>query len=258
MTRQAEETSFRTAEATVIAAALETVPLYRRLNFKFVVMALMLFLAPQVFLYYFSSNQASEMLIESLRDNLKEKSFLVGADIDRFFNQRLHDVLLLSQADVLEADNTNATIQYLTEIIEGTPYLDDIDVINIDGTITASSGEQNEMGKNVLQMFPSLRHIFVDVLAAKQGDGLAQYNLGVIYAKGFGVPQDYKEAVRWYTLAAEHSHQGQAASQFSLGIMYDVGQGVPQDYKEAVRWYNGDDFRTRHRHVLGHLFANTA
>ncbi|SVE06100.1 uncharacterized protein METZ01_LOCUS458954, partial [marine metagenome] len=23
----------------------------------------------------------------------------------------------------------------------------------------------------------------------------------------------------------------------NLGVMYDNGQGVPQDYKEAVRWY---------------------
>ena len=103
-------------------------------------MALLLVLAPQVTLFYFSSNTASKMLIESLRDDLKEKSFLVGADIDRLFQQRLHDVLVLSQADVLETTNIDAIIQYLTEVIEATPYLDDIDVIQVDGTIIAISG----------------------------------------------------------------------------------------------------------------------
>ena len=69
---------------------------------------------------------------------------------------------------------------------------------------------------------------------AEAGDTNAQYNLGIMYDNGYGVPQDYKEAVKWYRLAAE---QGQARSQYNLGIMYDNGQGVPQDYKEAVKWY---------------------
>ena len=38
---------------------------------------------------------------------------------------------------------------------------------------------------------------------AKQGDADAQFNLGLMYDKGQGVPQDYKTAVKWYRLAAE-------------------------------------------------------
>ncbi len=34
--------------------------------------------------------------------------------------------------------------------------------------------------------------------AAEQGDVDAQYNLGVMYAYGDGVPEDDAEAVRWY------------------------------------------------------------
>jgi uncharacterized protein len=69
---------------------------------------------------------------------------------------------------------------------------------------------------------------------AKQGGAGAQFNLGVMYADGKGVPQDDKTAVMWYTLAAE---QGDAGAQFNLGLMYDNGQGVPQDDKTAVMWY---------------------
>jgi len=68
---------------------------------------------------------------------------------------------------------------------------------------------------------------------AEQGDAEAQYNLGVMYRDGDGVPQDDKEAVRWFRLAAE---QGLANGQFNLGYMYGTGHGVPQDDKEAVRW----------------------
>lgn len=151
------------------SAAEKNVPLHRRLTTKFVVMALLLFLAPQVFIFFYVSNSASEMLIESLRDDLKEKSFLVGADIDRYFDQRQHDVLILSQADVLEGEDINAIIQYLTEIIDETPYLDDIDIINTKGIVVASSGEQNEKGQHILALYPSLKTIFSDILKAKQG-----------------------------------------------------------------------------------------
>ncbi len=70
--------------------------------------------------------------------------------------------------------------------------------------------------------------------AAEQGDAQAQTNLGWMYEYGRGVPQDYKEAMRWYRLAAA---QGHAQAQTNLGVMYANGQGVPQDYKEAMRWY---------------------
>ena len=56
-----------------------------------------------------------------------------------------------------------------------------------------------------------------------------------MYAKGDGVPQDYKTAVKWYTLAAE---QGVASAQTNLGWMYDKGYGVKQDNVYAHMWGN--------------------
>ena len=41
------------------------------------------------------------------------------------------------------------------------------------------------------------------ISAVEQGDASAQYNLGVMYATGRGVPEDGTEAVRWYRAAAE-------------------------------------------------------
>ena len=38
---------------------------------------------------------------------------------------------------------------------------------------------------------------------AEAGDARAQDNLGVMYSKGDGVPQDYAEAVKWHRRAAE-------------------------------------------------------
>ena len=56
-----------------------------------------------------------------------------------------------------------------------------------------------------------------------------------MYEKGYGVPQDYMEAVKWYRMAAE---QGEAWAQSNLGLMYANGRGVAQDYIEAHKWFN--------------------
>ena len=69
---------------------------------------------------------------------------------------------------------------------------------------------------------------------AEQGLDAAQYNLGIMYQFGLGVPQDGARAARWYRKAAE---QGMAEAQNHLGIMYHEGLGVLQDYAEAVKWY---------------------
>ena len=69
---------------------------------------------------------------------------------------------------------------------------------------------------------------------AARGIVAAQFNLGLMYAQGQGVPQDYGKAVEWYRKAAE---QGLARAQHSLGVSYASGRGVPRDYAEAVKWY---------------------
>ena len=69
---------------------------------------------------------------------------------------------------------------------------------------------------------------------AENGQFLAQYFLGTMYAKGQGVAQDDKAAIKWYKLSAE---QGFAEAQFNLGVYYYQGQGVTQDYKIALKWF---------------------
>ena len=90
--------------------------------------------------------------------------------------------------------------------------------------------------------------------AAGQGNATAQFNLGVMYANGRGVPQDYVEALIWYRLAADH---GDAAAQNNLGEMYKKGQGVPQNYAEAAKWYRkaADQGNTVGQFNLGEMYA---
>ncbi len=90
---------------------------------------------------------------------------------------------------------------------------------------------------------------------AEQGQVSAQLQLGRMYDMGQGVPQDYKEAFRWYQAAAEQEH---ADAQRYLGFMYVEGRGVPQDYKEAVRWYQvaADQGTADAQSNLGFMYTN--
>ena len=70
---------------------------------------------------------------------------------------------------------------------------------------------------------------------AEEGNAAAQFNLGLMYQNGYGVPQDYKEAVYWYRLAAE---QGYANAQSNLANRYYYGEGVNKDIVYAHMWKN--------------------
>ncbi len=76
--------------------------------------------------------------------------------------------------------------------------------------------------------------------AADAGDSFAMYRLGRIYAAGSGVPKDYREAARWYEKAVA---DGNADAMYSLGRAYETGSGVREDVQQAVRWYDAAELR---------------
>lgn len=59
---------------------------------------------------------------------------------------------------------------------------------------------------------------FRDIYAAAvEGDAVAQIQLGNVHEEGLGVPQDYGKAIEWYQKAAK---QGNAIAQYNLGVIY--------------------------------------
>jgi TPR repeat protein len=88
--------------------------------------------------------------------------------------------------------------------------------------------------------------------AAAQAHVAAQLSLGTLYVYGYGVPKDNQQAIRWFRLAAD---QGDALAQVKLGVMYERGDGIPQDYVQAYKWYslsgaNGEKEAIKIRDVL--------
>ncbi|MFO1079536.1 MAG: retroviral-like aspartic protease family protein [Reyranellaceae bacterium] len=69
---------------------------------------------------------------------------------------------------------------------------------------------------------------------AEQGNASAQYNIGLMYDRGNGVAQDFRQAMEWYRKAAA---QGHARSMNNIGVLYQRGQGVARSDTEALAWY---------------------
>ena len=66
---------------------------------------------------------------------------------------------------------------------------------------------------------------------AEQGQAVAQYQLGLLYANGQGVTKDDAKARQWYEKAAV---QGHTEAQVNLGVLLMYARGGQQDYKMAV------------------------
>ena len=81
---------------------------------------------------------------------------------------------------------------------------------------------------------PALAAQLYEKLAAK-GVSDAQYNLGVMYMNGTGVPANMQRAIELFKQAAL---QGAPDAAFNLGIIYGQGAGVPMDISEARKWFS--------------------
>jgi len=69
---------------------------------------------------------------------------------------------------------------------------------------------------------------------AEEGNSVAQYCVGRLYANGFGVAMDDALALKWYGLAAAAGH---AEAQYNLGVMHANGWGVQMNEVPAVGYY---------------------
>lgn len=71
-------------------------------------------------------------------------------------------------------------------------------------------------------------------LLAERGNADAQFELGIRYLGGEGMPKDEKKAAEWLMKAAD---QEKLEAMNALGTMHEEGVGVPKDEKKAFEWY---------------------
>ena len=100
-----------------------------------------------------------------------------------------------------------------------------------------------EIGEGVAQDSEMARQL--TERAARNGNRIAMHDLALYYAEGRGgVKTDLPTAAKWFEKAAE---RGVVDSQFNLGVLFESGQGLPKNVPDAFVWYSiaatqGDQF----------------
>src|SRR6202521_1126892 len=94
-------------------------------------------------------------------------------------------------------------------------------------TDRGSSGQRSSDQRVQAKSLPELRKL------AGQGDAEAQWQMGVRFHNGEGVPHDDAQAMQWFQRAAE---QGHVTAQGALGAYYFAARGVPKDLSKAYFW----------------------
>ena len=85
--------------------------------------------------------------------------------------------------------------------------------------------EANKFGAAYHELWP----------AARSGNADAEELIGIMYAMGLGVEQDYQRAFDWYLRSAMKGHPG---AQSGVGWYYELGLGMPEkDLVRAYMWY---------------------
>jgi len=70
--------------------------------------------------------------------------------------------------------------------------------------------------------------------AAERGDARAQFDLGLMYAKGEGVAQNERLAFKYFHKAARNHH---VEAKFYMGLSFAEGRGVKKQSQLARYWF---------------------
>jgi len=143
---------------------------FKSLGVRFLLVNILVAIVPLIVFFAYTVPRTESSMDDSLRSSLKTQSIIAAYGIDRFLEERVVEARVLSQADVLETNNVTAKIQYLTEVVEATPWIDDIDIVGSDGMIICSSGDQNEQGLLASKVLPGIGPVLWVAADGHQGD----------------------------------------------------------------------------------------
>jgi TPR repeat protein len=169
-----------------------------------------------------------------------------------------HDSAKHNLANLQKAQASSAQLEIETSTINN-DQLVNLDSENTTESVASSDtsgkteyeqGLAYAFGDGVPQNDRTAFNLFYE--AAEKGYALAQYKVGVAFAYGEGVRQDSKSAAEWYRKAAE---QGYTIAQRNLATMYLDGKGIEQNKIQALAWYtvvasSGNAMDIRRRDIL--------
>ena len=118
---------------------------------------------------------------------------------------------------------------------------------------SASLANDNLRGYKALESKDYKSALYYLSYQANLGDDKAQYNLGVMYQKGLGVPINQNEAFSWFFLSA---NQGNILANYALGHSYLKGAGIQKNFKLALKSFKYAALREHpmSRLLLGNMY----
>ena len=100
--------------------------------------------------------------------------------------------------------------------------------------VSQAAKRKGKTSRTARKLRKELTGISLFEYSARKGDKTAQYDLGIKYLNGDGVPKDYSQSLLWLKKSAG---QGFPEADYNLGLIYFNGWGVPKDPKEAAQWF---------------------
>ena len=73
-----------------------------------------------------------------------------------------------------------------------------------------------------------------DLALATQGVSVSQYNTGINYSLGRGIPKETVKSIYWYQRASD---QGHSKAPFNMAILYAKGEGVGKNLPLALKYF---------------------
>ncbi len=202
---------------------------------------------PQSALWYRRAAQQGNIDAQYSLGNM----YLMGEGIEQDDNQAAHWYALAADQGHMSASHNLVNLQ---KSMPSTEHLE-IETNTVDDETIASTQINEDDASSELAIDETGKSDYEEGLAYAFGDGvpqndrnafnlffsaavkgyaLAQYKVGVAYAYGEGVRQDNRQAAEWYQKAAE---QGYTTAQRNLAMMYLDGTGIQQDKVHALAWY---------------------
>lgn len=111
-----------------------------------------------------------------------------------------------------------------------------------------------ERGIRAYQAWDFIRALHEFYGLSQEGVADAQYYLGIMFAKGQGVPRDPVQADTWLARAADG---GSREAQFAYASMLWQGDYLERDRRKALRWYTAaaENEHAEAQYILGRLYA---
>jgi signal transduction histidine kinase len=143
------------------------------LKFRITALALLAAMIPLFIFNGISAQRSKENMIMAEADAIKAQAVLMAKDIDRYLKQRLVDIKMIVQADVLRSGHKSQISDYIKSLAYENDAIEDISVLDLNGVIAISAADPKKEGYVGWDINPGIKEILPAVKNAPNGTILA-------------------------------------------------------------------------------------